>query len=208
MFTSRSATRAVLAVFLLTGCESAVIVDSSGSIEVAISTRGPDPDPDGYSLTVDGNQAYILPAAGSLMLHLNRGNHTVQVGGLADNCAVDGVNPRTLVVGSSGAADVTFTVVCVRATTGGVTVVVSTSGTSPDPDGYQLSVAGAETRPIPIVARETFTGLTPEVHLITLKGLAEGCSLTGGNPRPTAVLAGKTIEVRLDVFCGATGDPG
>ena len=47
----------MLAVFLLTACESAVIVDSSGSIEVAISTRGPDPDPDGYSLTVDGDQA-------------------------------------------------------------------------------------------------------------------------------------------------------
>lgn len=208
MLTSRSFTMAALAFMLLGGCESALIIDSNGSIEVAISTRGPDPDPDGYSLTVDGDQAYVLPAAGSLTLQLERGSHSVQVSGLAENCAVEGANPRTIVVGSSSAADITFTVVCVRATTGGFTVIVSTSGNSPDPNGYELSVAGAESRSIPIGATETFVGLTPGVHLITLKDIADGCSLVGGNPRPSTVVAGKTVQVRLTVACGSVGDPG
>jgi len=203
-----TSTLATLALLLSGGCESAVILDSDGSIEVAISTRGQDIDPDGYSLTVDGDQAYILPASGSLVLQLAQGSHTVQVGGLAENCAVDGANPRAIVVGPGGTVDVSFTVVCERATTGGFKVVVSTSGLSPDPDGYELSVAGAAaSRFVGTEATEIFLGLTAGRHLITLKGLADGCSLTGGNPRLATVLAGKTVQVRLAVACGASADP-
>jgi hypothetical protein len=200
---------AALALVLSGGCDSVLIVDSDGNIEVAISTRGPDPDPDGYSLTVDGDQAYVLPAAGSLVLQLPQGNHSVQLGGLADNCSVDGANPRAVVVGGGGSVDVSFSVVCVRAATGGFRIVVSTSGPSPDPDGYQLFVAGAaNSRFIGTEATEIFERLTPGQHLITLKGLADGCSLTGGNPRLSTVIAGKTIQVRLSVACGLLGDPG
>lgn len=109
---------ATLALLPFGGCESAFLIDSGGSIEIAISTRGPDPDPDGYSLTVDGTQAYILPPSGSLVLQLDQGSHRVQLGGMAENCAVDGANPRSIVVRPTGAAEVSFSVVCVRATTG------------------------------------------------------------------------------------------
>ncbi|MGH7499733.1 MAG: hypothetical protein ACREL3_12880 [Gemmatimonadales bacterium] len=207
MLTTQSVAATAVALLFFGGCDNAFIVDSNGSIEVAISTRGPDPDPDGYSLTVDGNQAYILPAAGSLTLQLKEGNHRVQVGGLAENCAVDGPNPRTIVVGPGGVADVSFNVVCVRATTGGFIVVVRTSGTSPDPDGYLLSVAGVSARSIANDAAETFTGLVPGLHLITLKDLADGCTLVGGNPRPSTVVPGKNVTVRLEVSCGAPANP-
>jgi hypothetical protein len=192
-----------LALLISSGCDSAFILDSNGSIQVAISTRGQDLDPDGYSLTVDGRQAYVLPAAGSLVLQLDRGDHTVLVGGLSDNCTVDGPNPRSVVVGGDGAVSVSFTVVCARATTGGFKVVVSTSGASADLDGYELFVAGAqESVNIPPNASEIFLDLTPGVHLITLKGVAEGCALVGGNPRRATLIAGKTVTVRLDVSCG------
>jgi DNA-binding beta-propeller fold protein YncE len=119
MATTTTSTLATLFLLVSGGCESAVIIDSDGSIEVVISTRGQDPDPDGYSLTVDGKQAYVLPSSGSLVLQLGQGNHTVQVGGLAENCSVEGANPRAIAVGPSGTVDVSFTVVCERATTGG-----------------------------------------------------------------------------------------
>ncbi|HEY8257645.1 MAG TPA: hypothetical protein VIG08_08320 [Gemmatimonadales bacterium] len=197
-----------LAVLTLFSCDSAFIVDSDGNIEVAISTRGPDPDPDGYSLTVDGSQAYFLPAAGSLVLQLQKGNHTVQLGGLADNCAVEGSNPRTVVVSSGGGAvNVTFGVVCVMATTGGFKIVVSTRGNSPDPDGYSLSVAGGETRRIGTQATENYLGLAAGRHLITLKDLAEGCSVSGSNPRLTTVVAGKSVTVNITVLCGVDDNP-
>jgi hypothetical protein len=124
----------------------------------------------------------------------------------AANCSVDGTNPRSIVVGAGGTADVSFSVVCVRATTGGFKIVVSTSGLSPDPDGYELAVAGAAPRFIETDATEIFEGLTPGLHIITLKDLADGCSLTGGNPRPTTVVPGKTVQVLLNVSCGAPGD--
>jgi hypothetical protein len=92
------------------------------------------------------------------------------------------------------------------ATTGGFKIVVSTSGTSPDLHGYLLAVDGApETRTIPPDATEVFLGLPPGRHLITLKGIPLGCSLTGGNPRLATLIAGKTVTVRLEVFCGAGG---
>jgi hypothetical protein len=207
MVTTTTSTLATLALLLSGGCESAVIIDSDGSIAIAISTRGPDPDPDGYSITVDGDQAYVLPAEGSLVLQLDQGSHSVQLGGIAANCAVEGANPRSIVVGPTGAADVSFSVACVRATTGGFKVVVSTSGLSPDPDGYELSVAGAGSVFIETEATEIFVGLTAGRYLITLKGVADGCSLTGGNPRLATVVPGKTVEVRLSVACGASGDP-
>ena len=200
---------ATVALMLSGGCDSVVIVDSDGKIQVAISTRGPDPDPDGYSLAVDGDQLYVLPAGGSLVLELAQGTHSVQLGGLADNCSVDGANPRSIVVGTGGAADVSFSVVCAPATTGGFKIVVTTGGSPLDPDGYQLFVAGAAaSRFIGTEATEIFEHLTPGLHLITLKGLANGCSLTGGNPHPSTVIAGKTVQVRLTVACGVIGDPG
>jgi hypothetical protein len=112
---SALATRALL---LFGGCQSAVIIDSDGSIAIAISTLGPVPDPDGYSLTVDGDQAYVLPVEGSLVLQLEQGSHSVQLGGIAANCVVEGANPRSIMVGPSGMAEVSFSVVCAGPPTG------------------------------------------------------------------------------------------
>jgi len=54
--------------------------------------------------------------------------------------------------------------------------------------------------------RETFVGLTPSVHLITLKDVDPPCAVVGGNPQPLTVVPGKTVTVRLAVSCGpATG---
>ena len=107
---------AAFALMFSDGCDSVITINSDGNIQVAIHTWGPDPDPDGYSLTVDGDLAYVLPAAGSLDLQLAPGNHSVQLGGLAANCSVDGVNPLSIVVDGRRAADVSFSVVCSRNT--------------------------------------------------------------------------------------------
>jgi hypothetical protein len=97
---------------------------------------------------------------------------------------------------------VAFVVRCARATTGGFTIQVATGGDSADTDGYALAVAGAEIRAIGPSASETFTGLAPGVHLVTLKDVDEPCTVTGGNPQPFTVLRGKTVLVRLAVVCG------
>jgi hypothetical protein len=134
--------------------------------------------------------------------NLSRGSHSVALSGLSDNCRVEGTNPRPVVVESDGTAQVVFQVRCVLATTGGFLVIVRTGGSSTDPDGYQLSVAGDEARSIGINAQEAFTALAPGVHLITLKDVDPTCAVVGGNPQPFTVVAGKTLRVQLAVSCG------
>jgi hypothetical protein len=194
---------AVLA--LASGCGETIInVSSDGRIEVSVSTDGTDPDTDGFSVTVDGGTARFVAPGGSVVLDsLSEGTHSVLLTGLAENCQVDGSNPRSVVVGPDGQADVSFDVRCSRATTGGFTIQVSTSGVAADTDGYALAVAGGDIRGIGPNASETFTGLTAGAHLITLKDVDEPCAVTGGNPQPFTVIPGKTVLVRLAVVCGA-----
>jgi hypothetical protein len=188
------------------GCDETLIsVSSDGRIEVAVSTNGSDVDTDGFSVTVDGGTARFVAPGGSVILDsLSQGSHSVLLSGLAENCQVEGTNPRPVVVGPDGQADVSFDVRCARATTGGFTIQVGTSGVAPDTDGYALAVAGADIRGIGPGASETFTGLTPGAHLVTLKDVDEPCAVTGGNPQLFTVIAGKTVLVRLAVACGAS----
>jgi hypothetical protein len=186
------------------GCgETFISVSSDGRIEVAVSTNGSDPDTDGFSVTVDGGTAFFVAPGGSVVLDsLSQGSHSVLLTGLAENCQVEGTNPRVVVVSQDGQANVSFDVRCARATTGGFTIQVTTSGAEPDTDGYALAVAGGDIRTIGPNATEAFLGLAPGVHLVTLKDLDEPCAVAGGNPQPFTVVPGKAVLVRLAVVCG------
>jgi hypothetical protein len=186
------------------GCDETFIsVSSDGRIEVSVSTNGSDPDTDGFSVTVDGGTASFVAPGGSVVLDsLSEGSHSVLLAGLAENCQVEGTNPRVVVVSQDGQANVSFDVRCARATTGGFTIQVTTAGAEPDTDGYALAVAGGDIRMIGPNASETFLGLVPGVHLVTLKDLDEPCAVAGGNPQPFTVVPGKAVLVRLAVVCG------
>jgi hypothetical protein len=195
----------VAALALAGGCEDTFISTSSdGRIEVVVNTTGPGSDDDGFRLTVDGNTTEFLVAGGAAALTgLSQGSHSVLLGGLADNCRVEGDNPRTVVVGADGTAGVTFVVSCERGTTGTLFITVATTGEPADSDGYLLVVGESGVRPIASSANETFTGLPPGVHQVMLKNLAAGCALEGGNPQPAVVVAGETEPVGLVVRCGS-----
>jgi hypothetical protein len=96
------------------GCgETLISVSSDGRIEVSVSTNGSDPDSDGFSVTVDGGTARFVAPDGSLVLDsLSEGSHSVLLTGLAEDCRVEGSNPRVVVVGQDGQADVSFDVRC------------------------------------------------------------------------------------------------
>jgi hypothetical protein len=196
-----------IALALLTpiaGCNDTFIsVSTDGQIQVAVNTSGLDTDTDGFSVSVDGGTEQFVETGGTVTLsNLSPGSHSVRLSGLSDNCRVEGANPRSVVVASDGIAQVAFQVRCALATTGGFLVQVTTGGTPIDPDGYQLSVAGEDSRNIGVTASETFAGLTPGVHLITLKDVDPPCAVVGGNPQPFTVVPGKTVTVRLAVLCG------
>ncbi len=134
-----------LAVLALAACgETFIDISSDGRIEVSVTTSGTDPDADGFRVTVDGGTTRsVAPGASVVLDSLGEGSHSVLLTGLAENCQVVGTNPRSVVVGPDGRADVSFDVRCARATKGGFTIQV---GTVCEADGYALAVAGASIR--------------------------------------------------------------
>jgi hypothetical protein len=99
------------------GCDVTFLsVSSDGRIEVVVSTNGSDLEIDGFSVTVDGGTARFVAPGGSVVLDsLSQGSHSVLLSGLAENCRVEGTNPRVVVVGPDGQAQVSFDVSCARA---------------------------------------------------------------------------------------------
>lgn len=89
-----------------------------GTIEVSVVTVGVDPDPDGYSVSLDGNHHVDLPGDGSVTLDgIELGSHVVSLGGLASNCsAVETADVR--LHGLSRDAEVAFEVSCQAAIRG------------------------------------------------------------------------------------------
>src|SRR6266516_2789349 len=119
----------------------------TGDLTVTAATTGQDLDADGYTVTVDGGQSRSLGInASTTYSGLTALSHTVELTGIAGNCTVSGQNPRTVTVATSGTTT-TFTITC-TARTGDLTVSTTTTGGTPDPDGYTVSVSGGGSQPI------------------------------------------------------------
>jgi Tol biopolymer transport system component len=86
---------------------------NAGTLRVTTATTGADPDPNGYSFTVDGGASQPIGVNGSASLaNVAGGAHSVQLGGLAENCTVQGANPRSVTVSSGATAEASFAVTC------------------------------------------------------------------------------------------------
>jgi len=180
-----------------------------GSLRVIVSTTGPEPDPDGYSVTVDGQQLATIGASGQWTdINVGGGEHTVVLGGTAANCTVTSLNPVTIRVRAQTLTTVTFAVQCVT-THGSLHITTATSGVDLDPDGYGVCVdpsvgyygtscvnfqSIAVNGPVTIV-------VTAGDHRVLLQGIAGNCAVSGDNPKGVTVSAGNTIEVAFSLTC-------
>ncbi|HEY9507655.1 MAG TPA: hypothetical protein VIQ27_16960 [Gemmatimonadales bacterium] len=193
----------------LLGCGDTTESSSPGRILVTVSTRGAPPQSDEYLLTLNGSDPLSVTPNGSASYEeVPEGTYVVHLFSLADNCVVSGSsNQRSVEVRDGEVAAVSFSVLCSVPETGGFHIVVSTTGTPLDADGYQLSVAGTPLRGIEVNAEETYEGLAPGAHLVTLKDVADFCEVLGGNPQPYTVVPGKSVRVAIDVSCGEGGGP-
>jgi Tol biopolymer transport system component len=86
---------------------------ATGSIEVTTSTTGPDEDPDGYTVSVDGGIAQAIGIDGTLTIsQVPAGTRSVVLAGVAANCSVAGSNPLAVTVSAGATAQVAFSVTC------------------------------------------------------------------------------------------------
>ena len=179
-----------------------------GALTVTSSTAGPDPDPDGYTVTVHGDARSLAPNATTTIGGLAAGTESVALTGVAGNCAVQGANPRSVTITSGDTTFTTFAVSCTALppTTGALTVVSSTTGADLDPDGYTVRVNG-EDRNLAPNASTTFTALPAGAQSVELTGIAGNCGVEGGNPRTVTITAGNTVSTTFNVSCTAVPPP-
>src|SRR5206468_2958772 len=179
---------------------------TTGSLTVTTSTTGSNLDPDGYTVTVDGNQKAIGINNSVTFSGLSPGNHSVQLNGLAQNCTVSS-NPRTVSITAGTTATTTFTVSCTAPTTTG-TLSVTTATTGQNiPASYTLNVTGPSfptgtSQPIGANATVTAT-VTSGDYQVSLSGVPSNCTVSGTNTRNVTTPANGTGRTTSSVSCTA-----
>jgi hypothetical protein len=179
---------------------------ATGSLQITTATSGSSPDPDGYTVTIDGTEQGIVGASGGLTINtVTSGTHLVGLGGVAANCQIQGDNPRAVTVPAGGSATVAFAITCTAPPPTGGTVRITTVTTGPvqDPDGYEVSLDGAAAEAIANNEVKTLSGVTAGAHTVTLSDVAGNCTVADGSSRNITVTAGAVSEVSFTIACTA-----
>lgn len=155
---------------------------------VVTSTSGP-PSSSPWSVTLDGSDSRSIQPHDQVTFEVTDGTHTVSLGNLAPNCAVQGDNPRSVTV--SGETIETFDVLC---QTGGLTVSVTTTG-DPSPATSFTVVADAVAQPVGVNGSVDFPDLPTGLTTVELQGLPSHCLVQGENPRQVGVPGSTSFDV-------------
>src|SRR5881398_1587171 len=179
----------------------------TGNLTVSTTTAGANLDPDGYTFAVDGGTPQPIGINATIPLTgIPTGSRTVELAGVAANCTVTGGASQTVTVPPGGSATAAFTITCTQLT-GSVTVTTSTSGGTPDSNGYTVTVTGGGSKAIGTNDSVTFSGLATGSHTVTLSGIQSNCSVSGGASRPVTVATGQTASVPFTIDCPTVPPP-
>jgi hypothetical protein len=188
------------ATLLALGCGSDPVGPNTGQIAVTVTTTGGGPDPDGYTLSLDGHEGVAIAANAARTLTVDQGSHTLALGGLAATCEVQGERSRTVTVDAGATVPVDFEVACSELS-GGIRVITATAGSGLDPDGYQVVLDAGDPQPIGDVDTLEVNALTPGDHQVQLLDVADNCSIAGEATRSVVVAAGMLAEIEFQVDC-------
>ena len=88
-----------------------------GTLDIVTATTGPEPDADGYAVSVD--DAAAEPVGANAVLRrpeIAAGTHTVELTGLAANCTVSGSARRSVTVSSGEVTTASYAIACAPTT--------------------------------------------------------------------------------------------
>jgi len=179
-----------------------------GSIRVQVMTRGSGIDPDGYSMILDSTTSRRVGIQDSFSLrNLETGLHSLQLGDLAPDCQVSTSNPASAEVRAGESTLVQFDVVC--RPPGALAVTVTTSGASPDPDGYILTLrgTGGAIAVLPANGSVTVHGLRPGTWGVFVSGLESNCAWTA-SLLLVEIDSAATSQLAIDVQCAVPSEVG
>jgi PKD repeat protein len=185
-------------------------------------------DPDGYDLTIlgpDTIRTTIGQTATRIFSPLKLGTYQVSIGGFAAQCTPTGPTTTSVVVSDTVAATitlVTFDVRCRDATLGDITVTLHGTGRAIDTD-VDLDLLGQATdHSLPdsgVVSMKAtgvslassvtpFANLHPGTYDITLRGVADNCTLAGPAKKTVTVTPLGNATVQFDATCRDTSAAG
>jgi Tol biopolymer transport system component len=177
----------------------------AGTLRITTATSGLDADLDGYTLALDGGAGQPVPLNGvTAVPNLAPGDHTVLLGGIAENCTAGSANPRPVTVAPETTTDLSFAISC-SSPGSSVRVSITATGEPADPDGFVAKLDGAEPgQPIVTDGSAVFTSVPAGSHTMTLGGVAANCSVAEGAQRAFTLVPGAELEVAFVVTCGST----
>jgi Tol biopolymer transport system component len=86
---------------------------NTGTLQITTATSGSNPDPDGYTVAVDGGTTQPIGSSATVTVSgIAAGPHTVTLAGFAANCGVGGANPITITVTAGQTASADFAITC------------------------------------------------------------------------------------------------
>ena len=104
-----------LAPLVIASCvaDSGPVPPEFGSITVTTITTGTEPDPDGYSFSVDQTPHQAIGSNATMdLLNLTPALHVVELSGVASNCSVSEGATRTVTVEANATAAVSYAITC------------------------------------------------------------------------------------------------
>jgi hypothetical protein len=177
---------------------------TSGNLSVTAATSGPAPDPDGYSVSVDGiDRGALSVNAAVTIAGLTPGAHVVGLTGLAGNCEIQGDNLRIASINEGANTTIDYTITCTTPPPGAGTLQITTVtiGSTTDPDGYTYAVDGGAPNPIAVNGTASLANVSPGVHAVRLAGVAANCEVQGDDLQSVSIVAGETSTVTFNVNC-------
>jgi hypothetical protein len=176
----------------------------TGDVLLTVITTGPERDPDGYTLLVDGvpdGPVSSITTFSRQFTRLTPGKHTFGLTGLASNCSItsDSGSP-TVVVGASVPAAIFVDCVATTATLHNTTT--TTGGASlEDPSGYLVTVDTVAAGLLPANSQGSLT-MTEGAHTVKISDIEPNCT-AAVTQQAVTVTAGQTTDVSFSVACGA-----
>jgi len=199
---------------------TALSTATSGSIEVSVSTTGPEQDADGYLLGAASPHAYQsarLPATGTYTFtETELGDVDLVFYGVATNCTLSGPNPRRVNVKAGVIARISYVLNCLAS--GSIRITTVTTGADPDIDGYLIFerdrttiesdishsfTAGLDIG-LPPNGTTNVRALIPGDYRIAIQNVAPNCRVPVSASEPITIVAGVETSLTLTFTCSVS----
>ena len=184
-------------------CTDSLSPNNEGAVRVSATIRGLDADSDGITVSIDGGAPVAVLPPESKTIKLQMGRHTMEVGGVAANCFLNGPDTRSVAINAAETLDVSVMESC-ASLTGVIEVKMPTTGPDPDADGYAVTLDAGSAQPISANGVVRFAGVSAGTHQIAFGGLAENCTGASASPVDVSVSVGLAIRDTARVVIGVS----